>query len=511
MTDKKNPSGVPDLDLDFTHHASDKMRRVDVSKAETFEDRLKYASPKFKESVEDARIDLDDFKEKKQELALKKAAAERTENNGHIAKIDRQITHNDRMIASRTQELEGAYYVGEKGVSLDARNEHSKNGLGRTDLISEKIVDEKTTAVHKKKSAQIDAESALAKETGRKLVVDAPNMNSAGVRHAYRHGADRVTQSSDETHRFYRDTYRDKSLLLDEGGREKVIASVKEQIRSRVSKAEPQVQRPSQENERSQEQIAENKEQKGVRIELFAGENKQAKKVLNAQTGKAEINTALENKGVGKINGTDKARFEAIRDRAEQKAVEQGASPDVVKDVALNKLYGVMARYEQMKDRARVYEKPTKKEADSHMHRANDLNDKIIETRKQNAVLTGQSYTGSQPKSEEHKQAFASHGSYVLRSRAKLVLVRADLENEGKYEEEKERIEKNIAKNKTIDLGTFEREHSHKNDQSEQYGTMLANIDNVSTQYAQYMAQTQKGDEQAQGNSKSFGENELSM
>ncbi|MFP4098731.1 MAG: hypothetical protein ACLFU1_08110 [Alphaproteobacteria bacterium] len=276
-----------------------------------------------------------------------------------------------------------------------------------------------------------------------------------------------------------------------------------------------QTQKTFNDKGHTQKQVAENKEQKGVRIELFAGENTQAKKVLNAQTAKAEINTSLENKGVGKINGTDKARFEAIRDRAEQKAIDQGASPDVAKGVALNKLYGVMARYEQMKDRARVYEKPTKKEADAHMHRVNDLNDKIIETRKQNASLTGQSYTGLQPKSEEHKQAFASHGSYALRSRAKLALVRADLENEGKYEEEKDRIEKNIAKNKTIDLKPFEQERSQKNDHTEQYGmghgVTLAHLDNAATQYAQHMAQAQRESEKEQSNTKSFGGHELSM
>ncbi|MFP4098729.1 MAG: hypothetical protein ACLFU1_08100 [Alphaproteobacteria bacterium] len=295
----------------------------------------------------------------------------------------------------------------------------------------------------------------------------------------------------------------------------------RDQKRQGIQTEEPKQQKESQTQKvfndkgHTQEQTTENKEQKGVRIELFAGENTQAKKVLNAQTAKAEINTALENKGIGKINGTDKARFEAIRDRAEQKAIDQGSSPDVAKGVALNKLYGVMARYEQMKDRARVYEKPTKKEADAHMHRANDLNDKIIETRKQNAALTGQSYTGLQPKSEEHKQAFVSHGSYALRSRAKLALVRADLENEGKYEDEKERIEKNIAKNKTIDLKPFEQERSQQNDQSEQYGmghgVTLAHLDNAATQYAQHMAQAQKEGEQEQSNTKSFGGHELSM
>ncbi|MFP4098727.1 MAG: hypothetical protein ACLFU1_08090 [Alphaproteobacteria bacterium] len=295
----------------------------------------------------------------------------------------------------------------------------------------------------------------------------------------------------------------------------KRAAQSKARYEERMRAKEEEQKKADQKKERTQEQTTENKEQKGVRIELFAGENTQAKKVLNAQTAKAEINAALENKGVGKINGTDKSRFEAIRDRAEQKAVEQGSSPDVAKGVALNKLYGVMARYEQMKDRARVYEKPTKKEADAHMHRANDLNDKIIETRKQNAALTGQSYTGLQPKSEEHKQAFVSHGSYALRSRAKLALVRADLENEGKYEDEKERIEKNIAKNKTIDLKPFEQERSQQNDQSEQYGmghgVTLAHLDNAATQYAQHMAQAQKEGEQEQSNTKSFGGHELSM
>ena len=257
---------------------------------------------------------------------------------------------------------------------------------------------------------------------------------------------------------------------------------------------------------------------KGVRIELFTGENTKVAKVRSVETAKADIKIALKNKAIDKINGIDKNRFEAIRERCEQKAVKQGASPDIAKSVALNNLYGIMSRYEQIRDRARIYKHPITKEADFHMRRVNDLGNKIIETRKENAALAGQAYTGPKPKSEEHKQAFARHGSYALRSRAKLELARPGLEKEEKYEEEKDKIDQNIAKNRKMDLGAFEQERSQQVNQVKQidvggHGVTLAHIESAAMQYAQQILQAQKIAEQEkdQSRSKDFGGHGLNM
>jgi len=359
-----------------------------------------------------------------------------------------------------------------------------------------------------KKRAELRAKGATAKQA-----------DQISCNEAYRAVAlaeikqDLKVAKADKNAELYKDAQKRWETLKDKWKDEQ---KAKDFVTREARLKEDEQRKAGQQNQdQSKKEKLQNKEQKGVRVELFVGENKREIKVRNAQAAKAEIRDALKNKGIGKVNGIDKARFEEIRGRSEQEALGQGAAPDVAKGVALNKLYGVMARHEQMKDRARVYEKPTKKEADAHMERVNDLNDKIAEIRKRNAALTGQPYNRPEPKREDHRQAFACHGSYALRSRAKLALARAGLESEGKYEEEKERIEKNIAKNKTIDLEPFEQERSQKHGQSEQYdmghGATLAHLDNAATQYAGHMAQAQRHDDQKQERSQEFGGHGMSM
>lgn len=198
-TSKKGETGRPDLDLDFTFHASDQMKHIDVSKKETFEGRLGVSEPKFKEGVEKTRQGLVEFKQNEKKLVNLKAFAEKSGKIELTNKADRQIIQNERMVASKTQELQRAYYFGRKGQSQDAVNTLSKSGKGRTDIVTDRIVGEETTARNKKKSRQLEDHTKLAAATGRKPLMYAPNMRAGAVRHALRKGMD-VAGTQQEYH-----------------------------------------------------------------------------------------------------------------------------------------------------------------------------------------------------------------------------------------------------------------------------------------------------------------------
>lgn len=199
--------GRPDLDLDFTFHSSDQMKRVDVSKKGFFEERLKGADEKFKADVGKTRKDLLESNRKGKVLAVQKSAAREEKDVKAEQKIDRQIAQNKLMVASKTQELQRAYYFGRKGQSQDAVNKYSKSGRGRADIVTDKIVGEETTARNKKKSRQLEDHAKLAAKTGKKPIMYAPNMRKSGVTHAMRKGMD-VAGTQLEYHQKVRKMYR---------------------------------------------------------------------------------------------------------------------------------------------------------------------------------------------------------------------------------------------------------------------------------------------------------------
>ena len=270
MADDKKSSGRPDLDLDFTFHATGELEYIDVSNRNSFKTRLDGAKEEFKEGVSDALDNLTMLKQREKNFEIEKAAAEATQNTEAQQKLERQIKQNNLMIDSRTQELQVAYYVGKKGQSFDAVNEFSQSGKGRTDVVTDETIIECTVGKNPKNSRQIQDHKNLAAETDRTVILDAFNMKEAGLRNAERKGVV-PARDRESLHRAVREEYKSEEAEVPQGqileDRIKRAEARAAEVIARHKAVREENAQESHKQETDNSRVAENSSSQGLSIE----------------------------------------------------------------------------------------------------------------------------------------------------------------------------------------------------------------------------------------------------
>lgn len=156
---------------------------------------------------------------------------------------------------------------------------------------------------------------------------------------------------------------------------------------------------------------------KNARVHAFVkpSERSTAEKVRNPSEAKAELKQAMADKKVTHINGINKSRLNKSLETYKAQAVKQGATKENAAKIANNRLYHLMARHGQIRDRAKAFKDATQKRTLAHSSRTVSLQDSIISDRKSAAQMLGKQYKGVEAKSGHLRTATIKYGSERIR------------------------------------------------------------------------------------------------
>jgi hypothetical protein len=156
---------------------------------------------------------------------------------------------------------------------------------------------------------------------------------------------------------------------------------------------------------------------KNARVHAFVkpSERSTAEKVSNPSEAKAELKQAMADKKVTHINGINKSRLNKSLETYKAQAVKQGATKENAAKIANNRLYHLMARHGQIRDRAKAFKDASQKRTLAHSSRTVSLQDSIISDRKSAAQILGKQYKGVEAKSGHLRTATIKYGSERIR------------------------------------------------------------------------------------------------
>jgi hypothetical protein len=156
---------------------------------------------------------------------------------------------------------------------------------------------------------------------------------------------------------------------------------------------------------------------KNARVHAFVkpSERSTAEKVRNPSEAKAELKQAMADKKVTHINGINKFRLNKSLETYKAQAVKQGATKENATKIANNRLYHLMARHGQIRDRAKAFKDASQKRTLAHSSRTVSLQDSIISDRKSAAQMLGKQYKGVEAKSGHLRTATIKYGSERIR------------------------------------------------------------------------------------------------
>lgn len=146
---------------------------------------------------------------------------------------------------------------------------------------------------------------------------------------------------------------------------------------------------------------------KNARVHTFVkpSERSTAEKVRNPSEAKAELKQAMVDKKVTHINGINKSRLSNRLETFKAQAAKQGVTKENATKIANNKLYHLMARHGQIRDRAKAFKNSTQPQTLAHSSRAVSLQDTIIADRKDAAKMVGKQYKGVEAKTGQLRTA----------------------------------------------------------------------------------------------------------
>lgn len=508
-TNDKDKRGRPDLDLDFTFHATDKLKHADVSKKETFEARLEKADHKFVEDVRQARRSLNKHQRQARVFEVKREAQVQKGNTEAVKKIDRQITHNKRMIASREQELQVGLYVGRKGESMDAVNKLSKSGKGRTDVVTDKTIIESTTAKNKKKSRQLEDHKKLGKATDKKVLLDAPNMQRAGTQHAKRKGVD-VANSRDELHKNVRAQYR---VIKDDPARLKAAqdrnAAKKAELAAKAAKTTAKTHTTDKSKAARQEIKAKVNVLRGRKIfadlsgdrqkkidakktnteevkQLRAAQHEkirartkdQTVRQSEAQTEQRADRKTVQERKVEKSHQSGNDRFKKVEQRAYDRAKARGADDAAAKKAGEDRVNHVKAKMELNAERQELKDKGQKlsmQDSKPYFEREMQFREGRQRDLADQARREDRPYQGPPAKDNDFRQMEMSLNEKAFRHRTRLDGRLNDGQiTPAEHKDLSQTLERQIAEFRQNDLARYygqEHKNDHHQTQNQGYGS----------------------------------------
>lgn len=180
-------------------------------------------------------------------------------------------------------------------------------------------------------------------------------------------------------------------------------------------------------------------------------------KLTNADGKKVALAELVKDPVVATINGHERKRFEAIYDKAKEKALERGASEENAIKAAQDKLYHVTTRLETVQARAKLKEKPYTENVYRHFKAVAQLRTERVEDLQTQARRECITYKGPTPKSPELREVERKTVTHEFTMRATQDI---DAKRYGWSDtERKERrdvLDEKLAKRRTDDLHEYQ-------------------------------------------------------